>query len=97
MSDKGGAMETWRMTVYGRVQGVGYRAACADVAIELGVRGWVRNRTDGTVEVMARGTAGQLEALRNWMASGPPAAHVLRVDVEPGEGDFAAFDFRPTI
>lgn len=90
-------METWRMTVYGRVQGVGYRAACAEVAIGLGVRGWVRNRADGTVEVMAYGTAGQLEALRVWMQSGPPAAQVLRVDVEAGAGEFAAFDFRPTL
>jgi acylphosphatase len=89
-------METWHMTAHGRVQGVGYRAACAEEAISLGLKGWVRNRSDGTVEVMAAGTAPQLEALRNWMQSGPPAAHVTRVDVEPGQGRFEEFDLRPT-
>jgi acylphosphatase len=90
-------METWHMTARGRVQGVGYRAACAEEAIALGLGGWVRNRADGTVEVMACGTTGQLEALRRWMETGPPAAHVLRVDVEPGQGEFATFEFRPTM
>ena len=90
-------METWHMTAHGRVQGVGYRAGCAEAAIALGVRGWVRNRADGTVEVMACGTVQQLEALRNWMQAGPPAAHVTRVDMEPGQGRFGEFDLRPTV
>ncbi|CAG9183189.1 acylphosphatase [Cupriavidus pinatubonensis] len=90
-------METWHMTAHGCVQGVGYRAGCAQAAIALGVRGWVRNRADGTVEVMASGTIQQLEALRNWMQAGPPAAHVTRVDVEPGQGKFEDFDLRPTL
>ncbi|WP_454736713.1 acylphosphatase [Cupriavidus necator] len=88
---------TWRMVAHGRVQGVGYRAACADAADELGLGGWVRNRLDGTVEVMAHGTVKQLEALQAWMETGPPEARVTLVEVEPGEGEFAGFEFRPTI
>ena len=90
-------METWHMTAHGSVQGVGYRAACAQAAISLGLKGWVRNRSDGTVEVMATGTVLQLEALRNWMQSGPPASRVTHVDVEPGQGRFEDFDLRPTV
>ncbi|BDB25598.1 acylphosphatase [Cupriavidus sp. TA19] len=88
---------TWRLVAHGRVQGVGYRAACADAADELGLGGWVRNRVDGTVEVMAHGTVKQLEALQAWMETGPPAAQVTFVDVGPGEGEFAGFEFRPTV
>jgi acylphosphatase len=89
--------ETWRLVAHGRVQGVGYRAACADAADELELGGWVRNRLDGTVEVMAHGTVRQLEALQAWMEKGPPAAHVTLVEVGRGEGEFAGFEFRPTI
>ncbi|AGW92071.1 MULTISPECIES: acylphosphatase [Cupriavidus] len=88
---------TWRMVAHGRVQGVGYRAACADAADELGLGGWVRNRVDGTVEVMAHGTVKQLEAMQAWMETGPPEARVTLVEVGPGEGEFAGFEFRPTI
>ncbi|RDK07792.1 acylphosphatase [Cupriavidus lacunae] len=89
--------ETWRLVAHGRVQGVGYRAACADAADDLGLGGWVRNRIDGTVEVMAHGTVKQLEALQAWMERGPPAAQVTFVEAGPGEGEFAGFEFRPTI
>ncbi|CAJ94394.1 acylphosphatase [Cupriavidus necator] len=89
--------ETWRLVAHGRVQGVGYRAACADAADDLELGGWVRNRLDGTVEVMAHGTVRQLEALQAWMEQGPPAAQVTLVEVGPGEGEFAGFEFRPTI
>ncbi|MNU09627.1 Acylphosphatase [compost metagenome] len=57
----------------------------------------MRNRVDGTVEVMAHGTVKQLEALQAWMETGPPAAQVSFVEVGPGEGEFAGFEFRPTI
>ncbi|MFJ5382977.1 acylphosphatase, partial [Cupriavidus sp. CER94] len=48
-----GSTETWRLVAHGRVQGVGYRGHCADRARALGLGGWVRNRMDGTVEVIA--------------------------------------------
>ena len=71
-----------RATVSGRVQGVGYRAACAREAQRLGVAGWVRNLPDGRVELRAQGTRGRVEALIDWCRKGPPAARVTSVDVD---------------
>ncbi|MGO4281484.1 acylphosphatase [Cupriavidus sp. OV038] len=90
--------ETWHLIAHGRVQGVGYRAACADRAVALGLVGWVRNRTDGTVEVIAQGPRDPLEALRTWMAAGPPAAQVSKVEMTPAddEGPFSGFRWLPT-
>ncbi|WP_454765086.1 acylphosphatase [Cupriavidus campinensis] len=93
------AHETWHLIAHGCVQGVGYRATCADYATALGVEGWVRNRTDGTVEVMARGPREKLEALRAWMEAGPPAAQVSRVAMAPAgddAGPFKGFTWLPT-
>ncbi|RZT32350.1 acylphosphatase [Cupriavidus agavae] len=89
--------ETWHLFAHGRVQGVGYRAACEACATSLGLTGWVRNRTDGTVEVVATGSPDQLAALRRWMEQGPPAAEVAKVDQESvAPQTFAAFTFGPT-
>ncbi len=91
------AIETWHLFAHGRVQGVGYRAACADRAIALGLGGWVRNRVDGTVEVLASGPRDRLDALRQWMEAGPPAAQVSRVDATAVASEaFDRFDWRPT-
>ena len=72
--------------VRGRVQGVGFRWFVRQRARELGVRGWVRNRSDGSVEVQADGESAALEALRASLAAGPPGAHVTAVDELP-EGE----------
>jgi len=89
--------ETWHLFAHGRVQGVGYRAACEAQATSLQLGGWVRNRADGTVEVVATGSRQQLEALQQWMEQGPPAARVSKVDQEtlPPEV-FHGFSFRET-
>ncbi len=73
--------------VPGAVQGVGFRWACAHEAAELGVHGWVRNRTDGTVEIAVEGAAGPVQRLVEWARHGPRHAHVERVEVteEPPE------------
>ena len=63
----------------GRVQGVGYRAACCQKARELDVNGWVRNRSDGSVEVQAEGALHQLTELRLWCERGPQGAGVHSV------------------
>ncbi|MEB3322252.1 MAG: acylphosphatase [Synechococcaceae cyanobacterium] len=68
--------ERWRIDVRGRVQGVGYRAACQQRAIALGLGGWVRNRPDGAVELEAEGPPARLEELLAWCEQGPPAARV---------------------
>jgi acylphosphatase len=78
----------WRVTIRGRVQGVGYRYAMVDAANALGVTGWVRNRRDGTVEALVQGDAGAVERIVAWCRRGPAAAHVtavatLAVDPDP--------------
>lgn len=89
--------ETWQLVAHGRVQGVGYRGNCADRARALGLGGWVRNRMDGTVEVIATGSRENLEALRLWMEKGPPAAQVDRVETKPAPPEtFDSFEWRPT-
>jgi acylphosphatase len=69
--------------VEGRVQGVGYRAACCARAQELGLGGWVRNLTDGRVELEAEGGSQQLNDLRLWCEIGPPLAEVRCVSTLP--------------
>ena len=69
--------------IHGRVQGVFFRDSTRRKARELGVRGWVRNRPDGTVEVMAAGAEAALDALEQWFRDGgPPAARVAQVERE---------------
>jgi acylphosphatase len=71
-----------RVIVSGRVQGVGFRAFAAARARELGLRGHVRNVEDGTVESVAVGPAGAVEAYLAALRSGPPAARVSDLSVE---------------
>jgi len=82
------------------VQGVGFREAMSLEAGKLGVTGWVRNRTDGSVEALAQGSAEQVEALCDWARRGPPAARVERVErVQPVEAQpraYARFERWPT-
>jgi acylphosphatase len=69
-----------RFVVHGTVQGVFYRESMRREAERLGVDGWVRNRTDGTVEAHVEGTAEAVEALFAWAGRGPEQARVTRVD-----------------
>ena len=82
--------------IRGRVQGVGFRYSLQLEARRLGVTGWVRNRHDGSVEAVAQGPAEAVEALIAWSRHGPPAARVTDVEVGTGEGDYTAFELRPT-
>jgi acylphosphatase len=65
-----------RLIVEGRVQGVGFRAWTVRTAERLGLDGWVRNRRDGSVEILAVGTTDAVDALAAAVAEGPPAARV---------------------
>jgi len=68
-----------RFLVSGIVQGVGYRYATVQAARESGLAGWVRNRPDGTVEVIARGTDAALAGFEQWLQRGPRLARVAEV------------------
>lgn len=67
--------------VRGRVQGVGFRAGTAYEARRLGLTGWVRNRMDGTVEVLASGDDAAVDGLVAWLERGPRGARVTGLDV----------------
>lgn len=72
-----------RVVVRGRVQGVGFRVFVAEQARALGIRGTTRNLKDGSVEVLAVGTAGDLERLVEKLRAGPRGARVQAVASEP--------------
>ena len=68
-----------RVRVSGRVQGVFYRDSCRREAARLGVKGWVRNNEDGTVEMHAEGDAPAVASLVDWCGTGPSHAWVTGV------------------
>lgn len=81
--------------VRGRVQGVGFRYFVNHSAQALGVRGWVRNDDDGSVEVYAVGTAAQLSELAGYLWKGPRWSEVRGVDEsEAAMEDHAGFSIR---
>ena len=69
-----------RYTVTGRVQGVGFRYFTERCANQLGIRGYVKNRWDGSVEVYAIGDAEALDELKRNLAEGPRSSRVSGVD-----------------
>jgi acylphosphatase len=69
-----------RFRVSGSVQGVGFRYFAEDVALRVGVMGYVKNLSDGSVEVYAIGSAPQLDELRGELGHGPRMARVDRLD-----------------
>jgi acylphosphatase len=68
--------------IHGDVQGVGFRYFLMREAQRLGLRGWVRNRDDGTVEFVAEGRRADLEKLKQVAGRGPQMAQVEKVDAE---------------
>jgi len=87
---------TRSLRITGRVQGVGFRMYMARTARELGVRGWVRNRHDGSVEAMVQGTPAAVEAIIAWARRGPSGAVVSEVTITEGSGEYPQFETRPT-
>jgi acylphosphatase len=81
-------------SVRGLVQGVSFRYYTLHRARELGLRGYVRNLWDGSVEVVAEGPRQSLEQLLTWLHQGPPAAEVDQVNVlwEQPSGAFGQFE-----
>ena len=85
-----------RLVIGGRVQGVFFRQSAVNYARGLGLRGWVRNRADGSVELVAEGRRDALQMLRAWARQGPPAARVDEATEEWIEftNEFSAFRIR---
>jgi len=86
------------MIISGNVQGVLFRAFTQKKAEELGVKGWVRNNADGTVELVAEGERWDVRRLEDACRTGPPAADVedVRVWWEEFRGEFSSFVVRRT-
>ena len=89
-----------RIVVEGAVQGVGYREFTRRAALRLNVSGWVRNRSDGTVEALVRGSPTAVQALIDAMRLGPRFAVVEQLsatepDMPPGDAS-GTFVVRPT-
>jgi acylphosphatase len=82
-----------RVEIFGRVQGVWYRAKTKEQAMQFNVTGWVRNSNGGGVEAHLEGEENDVERLITWMHMGPPLARVERVEETdlPPEG-YSSFD-----
>ena len=93
-----GATVTVRLTISGRVQGVGFRESMRAVAQALEINGWVRNCDDGNVEAMLQGDEFTVEQLVAWCHNGPPGANVKFVNAELVESQetFIAFTRWPS-
>jgi acylphosphatase len=83
-------------TIHGRVQGVNFRYYTQREASNLHITGWIYNRPDGSVEVVAEGKKESLQKLRQFLHRGPPSARVEHVEAEWGEstGEFNRFRVR---
>ncbi|HVC10504.1 MAG TPA: acylphosphatase [Burkholderiales bacterium] len=82
-------MLTSHLRITGRVQGVGFRESLQREAVRLSVAGWVRNRTDGSVEAVVQGSEAAVQRVIAWARRGPAAAHVatLTLTTAAARGD----------
>lgn len=71
--------------VFGKVQGVFFRASTKEQAEELGIKGFVRNENDGSVYIEAEGEEEPLQTFIGWCKTGPPKAHVDQCVIHSGE------------
>ncbi len=84
--------------VDGRVQGVGFRFFVKNAAEELGLTGWVRNKMDGRVEVLAEGSRADLDTLLDALRRGPRSAYVseVKIDWNPASQIYQRFSVAPS-
>jgi acylphosphatase len=85
-------LKTLHLVIHGRVQGVFFRQSMQREAQYLAISGWVRNRSNGTVEAVVHGDPAAVDAMVRWAHKGPEMAHVERVDVYPTDGDYTNFE-----
>ena len=84
------------LIVHGTVQGVFYRSNTEKQAKKLSLKGWVMNKSDGSVEIIAEGDRQALERLAEWCSHGPEGASVERIEKEwlDAAGEFTGFSIR---
>ena len=85
---------TKRLVIRGQVQGVGYRYAMTGVARRLSIKGWVRNRRDGSVEALIQGPLAAVDQMVEWARRGPNGASVSSVEIFTAETAENPADFR---
>ena len=84
-----------RVKVHGRVQGVFFRDSARREAERVGVAGWVRNCSDGTVEAVVEGDEQAVAQVVSWLGDGPRRADVERVEVDEEEAEgLSGFEVR---
>lgn len=86
-------MKAVHVLVVGYVQGVGYRQGCRSTARSLDLVGWVRNLSDGRVEVFAQGANEAVDRLLDWVWAGPSGARVTGVESDVVAPDITLTDF----
>lgn len=88
-------MKALSIRVYGRVQGVFFRASTRDKACQLSIKGWCQNEPDGSVLIHAEGSSAVLEEFVGWCSEGPPMARVDRLERSGADlSDFQGFEIR---
>jgi acylphosphatase len=89
-------IKRYHLIISGRVQGVSYRVSAWEKARELELTGWVRNLSDGRVELVAEGEAARLDQMTAWAGEGPRFARVSHVDITENiaTGEFSDFQIR---
>ncbi|XP_076915838.1 uncharacterized protein LOC143575318 [Bidens hawaiensis] len=91
-------IKTVNVIIKGTVQGVFYRDWTVQNATELGLKGWVRNRRDGSVEALFSGSADKVGEMQERCRRGPPSAMVTSLNVNPSTEDpGTGFERRPTV
>ena len=86
----------YHLLIEGRVQGVGYRMSAQTAAQKIGVTGWVRNLSNGQVELVAECDFDNLKQLVDWAWQGPRFADVTNITIteQTATGEFDAFEVR---
>jgi len=82
-----------RYKIHGRVQGVGFRHSTLRTAISLGIKGYVKNLYDGTVEVLAEGDEKSMSQFLNYLKTGPRMAQVEKVELREANAENKYGDF----
>jgi acylphosphatase len=98
MNEPGDELTHLRVRIEGQVQGIGYRDFVVDMARRMGVNGWVRNRSDGTVEALVSGKNADVERLVGQMSRGPQGSRVTSYELHRAEpATEPGFRRRPTL